>query len=99
MQVRQFMLLSPVAPGLEHAVKLGYRRIIVFPYFLFTGILVERIYSITDQIAAANPQINFVKAGYLSAHELVVDTFVDRLNGIATGNLIGDVIRRRSRQE
>lgn len=75
-----------VAPGLEHAVKLGYRRIIVFPYFLFTGILVERIYSISDQIAAANPQIEFIKAGYLGAHERVVDTFIDRLNGIALGD-------------
>ncbi|MDA0652193.1 MAG: sirohydrochlorin chelatase [Proteobacteria bacterium] len=75
-----------VAPGLEHAVRLGYRRIIVFPYFLFTGILVERIYTITDQIAAQNPGTEFIKAAYLGAHELVVDTFVDRLNGIATGD-------------
>jgi len=75
-----------VAPGLEHALRLGYRRIIVFPYFLFTGILVERIYAITDQIAAANPGIEFIKAPYLGAHDLVVDTFVDRLNGIAAGD-------------
>ncbi|MBL4884228.1 MAG: hypothetical protein JKY95_06810, partial [Planctomycetaceae bacterium] len=34
--------ISFVAPGLEHAAKLGYKRIIVFPYFLFTGILVQR---------------------------------------------------------
>ena len=75
-----------VAPGLEHAVKLGYRRIIVFPYFLFTGILVERIYSVSNQIAAANPEIEFINAPYLGAHDLVVDTFVDRINGIATGD-------------
>jgi sirohydrochlorin cobaltochelatase len=75
-----------VAPGLEHAIKLGYRRIIVFPYFLFTGILVERIYGITDQIAAANPEIEFIKAPYLGAHDLVVDTFVDRVTGITTGD-------------
>ena len=75
-----------VAPGLEHAVKLGYRRIVVFPYFLFTGILVERIYSITDQIAAANPKIEFIKAPYLGTHDLVIDTFVDRIDGITTGD-------------
>ena len=28
-----------VAPGLEHAARLGYKRIIVFPYFLFTGVI------------------------------------------------------------
>ena len=27
-----------VAPTLEHVAKLGYRRIVVFPYFLFTGV-------------------------------------------------------------
>ena len=75
-----------VAPGLVHAVRLGYRRIVVFPYFLFTGILVERIYAVTDRIAAMNPAIEFVKAGYLGAHDLVVDTFVDRIDGIATGD-------------
>lgn len=75
-----------VAPGLEHAVRLGYRRIVVFPYFLFTGILVERIYSITDRIAAANPAIEFVKAPYLGDHDLVVDTFVERIDGIALGD-------------
>ena len=44
-----------VAPALEHAAKLGYRRIVVFPYFLFTGILVQRIYDHTDAVAAKYP--------------------------------------------
>ena len=30
---------------LERAVRLGFRRIVVFPYFLFTGVLVRRIYA------------------------------------------------------
>lgn len=46
-----------VEPGLEHAARLGYRRIVVFPYFLFTGILVQRIYDYTDQVAARHPEI------------------------------------------
>jgi len=75
-----------VAPGLEHAVKLGYRRIIVFPYFLFTGVLVKRIYSITDEIAALHPDIEFLKAGYLNDHPLVMSTFADRVRGILEGD-------------
>ena len=74
-----------VAPALEHAARLGYRRIIVFPYFLFTGILVERIYSYTDEVAAKHPDICFVKAGYLNDHERVIDTFVDRVHEIVDG--------------
>ncbi|WP_415154768.1 sirohydrochlorin chelatase [Maritalea sp.] len=67
------------APALRHATKLGYKRIVVFPYFLFTGILVKRIYSYTDEVAAEYPDIEFIKAGYLNDHDLVVDTFIDRI--------------------
>src|SRR3546814_3122404 len=69
-------------PGLEHAAKLGYRRIVVFPYFLFTGILVKRIYEHTDRVAARYPGIEFVKAPYLNDHPLVFDTFADRVREI-----------------
>ena len=67
-----------VEPCLTHAAKLGYKRIIVFPYFLFTGILIDRIYGFTDQVAAAHPDIQFVKAGYLNDHPLVLETFAER---------------------
>ncbi len=75
-----------VEPGLEHAAKLGYRRIVVFPYFLFTGILVKRIYDYTDQVAARHPEIQFVKAPYLSDHPLVLDSFGERVEEILTGD-------------
>lgn len=74
-----------VAPGLEHAVKLGYRRIIVFPYFLFTGVLVKRIYRIADQMAARHPEIEFLKARYLNDHPLVLDAFAARVQEILAG--------------
>ena len=68
-----------VEPGLEHYAKLGYKRIVVFPYFLFTGILVDRIYSSVDVVAARHPDIEFVKAPYLNDHPLVMDTFAERV--------------------
>ena len=74
-----------VEPALEHATKLGYKRIIVFPYFLFTGILVKRIYDYTDVVAARHPEIEFVKAPYLNDHPLVVDTFLSRIEEILEG--------------
>ncbi len=76
-----------VQPGLEHAAKLGYKRIIVFPYFLFTGILVDRIYDATDEVAARHPEITFVKAGYLNDHPQVIETFVERIEQILTGDI------------
>lgn len=75
-----------VAPALEHAARLGYRRIIVFPYFLFTGILVDRIYDATDEVARQHPGIEFIKAPYLNDHPQVIATFEERIEQI----LIGD---------
>ena len=68
-----------VEPCLQHASKLGYKRIVVFPYFLFSGILIDRIYGFTDQVAAENTDIQFVKAGYLNDHEQVLATFAERV--------------------
>ncbi|MEM8824587.1 MAG: sirohydrochlorin chelatase [Pseudomonadota bacterium] len=68
-----------VEPCLTHAAKLGYRRIVVFPYFLFSGILIDRIYGFTDQVAAAHPDIQFVKAPYLGDHPHVLETFAERI--------------------
>jgi len=74
-----------VAPALEHAAKLGYRRIVVFPYFLFTGVLVKRIYAHTDLVAERHPEIEFVKAPYLNDHALVLDSFAERVEEIRSG--------------
>ena len=74
-----------IKPGLQHASKLGYKRIVVFPYFLFTGILVKRIYQYTDLVAAEHPEIQFVKASYLNDHPLVLDTFSERIEEIRNG--------------
>ena len=67
-----------VEPCLEHVARLGYRRVVVFPYFLFSGILIDRIYGFTDRVAAAYPDIEFVRAGYLGDHPQVLATFAER---------------------
>ena len=77
-----------VEPGLQHAVKLGYKRIIVFPYFLFTGVLVKRIYTATDAVAAAHPEVEFIKADYLNDHPLVLDTLEERIGEILEGKAV-----------
>ncbi len=68
-----------VEPCLNHVARLGYKRVIVFPYFLFTGILIDRIYGFTDQVAAEHPEIHFEKAGYLRDHPKVLETFAERI--------------------
>ncbi len=75
-----------VDAGLAHAARLGYRRIIVFPYFLFTGILVRRIYDWADAAQKAHPEVEIVKASYLNDHELLIDTFVERVEEALAGD-------------
>ncbi|MEO6013545.1 MAG: CbiX/SirB N-terminal domain-containing protein [Devosia sp.] len=74
-----------VTPALDHAVKLGYRRILVFPYFLFTGVLVKRIYDAAEEAQATYPQVEILNAPYLDDHPLVIDTFLDRIREILVG--------------
>jgi sirohydrochlorin cobaltochelatase len=74
-----------VDAGMDHAMRLGYRRIIVFPYFLFTGILVDRIYAKADEAAAKHPDVEVLKARYLNDHPLVIDTFLDRIDEALNG--------------
>ena len=73
-------------PGWSGAARLGFSRIVVFPYFLFTGVLVRRIYDQADEVAAAHPGISFVKAPYLNDHPLVLDSFAERVRGALTGD-------------
>ena len=76
-----------VEPCLEHVTRLGYKRVVVFPYFLFSGILIDRIYGFTDQVAAAHPDIEFIKAPYLGLHPKVLETFAERAT-----ELLGDAV-------
>ena len=68
-----------VDAALDRAARLGFRRIVVFPYFLFTGVLVKRIYDQTDAAAARLPDIEFLKAPYLRDHREVIEAFRDRV--------------------
>ncbi len=74
-----------VEPCLAHVARLPYRRVLVFPYFLFTGVLVKRIYAYVDTVAARCPEIEFLKASYLSDHPLVLDAFAERVQEIQHG--------------
>jgi precorrin-8X/cobalt-precorrin-8 methylmutase len=67
-----------LSTGLRNAARLGYRRLVVFPYFLFDGVLVKRIYAAADEIQAAQPALEVLKASYLGAHEDVAAVFLER---------------------
>jgi sirohydrochlorin cobaltochelatase len=75
--------------ALERVHKMGFKNILLFPYFLFSGRLIDRIYQWADDYQAAHPEVQLVKAGYLNDHELVIDTFVEKVHEAekGTGNM------------
>jgi sirohydrochlorin cobaltochelatase len=70
------------APLLEDALpvceRLGYRRIVVQPYFLFTGVLLKRIYATLAERQRARPDLEFVPVPHLQAHPLLLEVFARR---------------------
>lgn len=77
-----------VGIGLEKLLKLGYKRIVVAPYFLFTGLLIKRIYGYLDKVANENPDVEFIKTPYLRDHEKVIDAFECRVREIMDDNIV-----------
>ena len=76
-----------VGKGLEMALKLGYKRVVVAPYFLFSGRLIDRIYAYVDRVAQTAPDVQFLKAHYLADQDHVIDTFLARIEEAKAGRL------------
>ncbi|MFO1372059.1 MAG: CbiX/SirB N-terminal domain-containing protein [Candidatus Competibacteraceae bacterium] len=64
-----------MADALERTHRLGFRRVIVFPYLLFTTGWSSRCAPPSPIIADPPPDVQAVVAPYMNAHPLVVATF------------------------
>jgi sirohydrochlorin cobaltochelatase len=70
---------TPLLPeALERCRRLGFPRVVVLPFFLFTGVLEKRIRQQTLDFAHRHPETEFLCAGYLDAHPLLHEAFVER---------------------
>ena len=68
-----------VGRGLEMALKLGFKKIVVAPYFLFSGKLIGRIHGYIEKVVADHPDVSFHVADYLRDQSHVINTFVERI--------------------
>lgn len=75
-----------VSAVLQKAAKMGFANVVVFPYFLFTGILIDRVYRQTDEAQKKYPKLNFIKADYIGLTPQVEEVFLARLAEIEEGN-------------
>jgi sirohydrochlorin cobaltochelatase len=74
-----------VGRGLEMAVKLGYKKIVVAPYFLFGGRLIDRIMGYVDKVASETADVQFIRADYLRDQDHVINTFMARIDETISG--------------
>ena len=84
-----FISMTPptVQEGLDRCRKLGARRIVVFSYFLFTGVLEERIREQTEVFAAGNGDVEVRYAGYFGPDERVADLLMERYAEAVRGDI------------
>ncbi|MCC6418826.1 MAG: sirohydrochlorin chelatase [Gemmataceae bacterium] len=75
-------LLDEALPVCE---RMGFRRIVVQPYFLFTGILLKRIYATVAERQRQRPDLEFVAVPHLQAHPLLLEAFAHRLDEALSG--------------
>ncbi|MGD8189852.1 sirohydrochlorin chelatase [Brevibacillus ginsengisoli] len=68
-----------MAEGVDRLIKLGAKKVIILPYFLFTGILIKRLEKMMDDFRSAYPHCEFQLAGYLGLHKRLVTTLLDRI--------------------
>jgi sirohydrochlorin cobaltochelatase len=64
--------------------KLGFKRTIVIPFFFFTGVLLDRIYTTLEEKNNSSSQ-EFVYTAPFGTDELMLKAFDDRLNQVING--------------
>ncbi|MGG1401237.1 sirohydrochlorin chelatase [Bacillus salipaludis] len=68
-----------VNEGIERCIKLGARKVIILPYFLFTGILIKRLEEMVVPFQQQYPDVEFKLAGYFGYHPKLQNILVDRV--------------------
>ena len=64
--------------GVHRAVSLGAKRVIVVPYFLFTGVLMKRMNDVLQELQEVHPNVALYMAEYFGMHRRLFDIVLDR---------------------
>ena len=84
-----FVSMTPpnVAAGLDRCRKLGAKQIVIFSYFLFAGVLEERIREQTRTFAEQSPETEVLYAGYFGPDARVADLVIERYREAVAGDI------------
>lgn len=78
-------------PRLERVVQrqalLGLRQVVVLPYYLFTGTLIQRIGRQVEHLRVQYPQLRFALGSYFGFEPEIAALLSDRVQGLLSGRL------------
>ena len=78
-----------VEEGIDRCVRLGAKKIIMLPYFLFTGILIERMHKMCESYQTRYPLVEIQIADYFGYHPKLQHVLIERaeqaMKGTSTG--------------
>ncbi|MEC4020961.1 sirohydrochlorin chelatase [Streptomyces sp. H27-D2] len=82
--------VSPAAPdvpsGLDRCLRLGARRVVVLPYFLFNGVLPNRVRQQTAGWADAHPEVEVFSAEVMGATEELAELVMERYREVVASD-------------
>lgn len=78
-----------VQQGIERCMKLGAKKIIMLPYFLFTGILMERMGKMAERFIEEYPEVEITIAEYFGYHPNLKKVLIERLQQAIDGTSTG----------
>ncbi len=62
----------------ERFIPHGFNRVILFPFFLFSGVWVNRVHTLSDVLQLKYPDTEFLTTSCLSHHGKIVEALVQR---------------------
>ena len=81
------LALPAVPAALDRAAALGARRIVVAPYFLFAGVLPERVVEQAREWAAGHPEVDVRAAGVIGDCDGLADLVEERYEEALRGDI------------
>ncbi|MEG0439762.1 MAG: CbiX/SirB N-terminal domain-containing protein [Solibacillus sp.] len=78
-----------VEQGIETCMERGAKRIIMLPYFLFTGILMKRMSHMATEFSKQYPDIDITIANYFGYHPKLQNVLLERLQQTIDGTSTG----------
>lgn len=70
----------------QRHVRLGMTQIVILPYYLFTGTLIERIKRQVDHLKAQYPRVRFARGDYFGFEEEVFQLLEQHVQAIRRGD-------------